>query len=275
MSIPDETVGLERRRGSRLHRSPERTMRRAPANPRMRPMHARIHPRIIGLDADDTLWHNETFYRASHERFVELLAPWADPPDVERAFREVEERNLLIYGYGAKGHTLSMLETALRIGGDALPARVVADLLDAGRDLMRHPVHTFDGVADALGRLEAVAPLVLITKGELFHQEAKLAASGLGGLFSGVEVVSNKDADAYRRAFGRHGVTTDDALMAGNSVRSDVLPALEAGCFAVLIPYPVVWAHEAADEPLGHPRYRQCDTLSAMADWLVDGSDVR
>lgn len=231
-------------------------------------------PKIIGLDADDTLWHNETFYRASRERFVSLLAPWADNDEVESAFRDVEERNLLIYGYGAKGHTLSMLQTALQIGGTRLPARTLADILDVGRDLMRHPVQTFDGVPEALERLRTIAPLVLITKGELFHQESKLAASGFGSLFSGVEVVSDKNVETYRRAFRRHGVESDDALMAGNSVRSDVLPALEAGCLAVLIPYPVVWAHEAAAEPEGHPRYRRCESLSVMADWLVDASGV-
>jgi putative hydrolase of the HAD superfamily len=227
-------------------------------------------PRIIGLDADDTLWHNETFYRASHERFVSLLAPWAGPDEVESAFHDVEERNLLLYGYGAKGHTLSMLETALELGGSRLPATTLADIFDVGRDLMRHPVQTFDGVPQALERLRTIAPLVLITKGDLLHQETKLAASGLGSLFSGVEIVSDKNVDTYRRAFMRHGVPPEDALMAGNSVRSDILPALEAGCLAVLIPYPIVWAHEAAVEPEGHPRYRRCDTLTAMADWLVD-----
>jgi len=225
-------------------------------------------PRMIGLDADDTLWHNETFYRVSHERFVSLLAPWADTAEVEAAFREVEERNLLIYGYGAKGHTLSMMETALQLGGPGLPAKTLADIFDVGRDLMRHPMQTFDGVADALVRLKTIAPLVLITKGDLFHQETKLAASGLGSLFSGVEIVSEKSVDTYRRAFQRHGVRPEYALMAGNSVRSDILPALEAGCFAVLIPYPVVWIHEAAETPVDHPRFRECESMTTMADWL-------
>ena len=223
---------------------------------------------MIGLDADDTLWHNETFYRASHERFLALLAPWAEAAEVEAAFRDVEERNLLIHGYGAKGHTLSMLETALQVGGPGLPATTLGAVFDVGRDLMRHPMQTFDGVAEALVRLQSIAPLVLITKGDLFHQETKLAASGLGSLFSGVEIVSEKNVDTYRRAFRRHGVQPEDALMAGNSVRSDILPALEAGCFAVLIPYPVVWVHEVAETPVDHPRFRECDSMTAMADWL-------
>ena len=226
-------------------------------------------PRLIGLDADDTLWHNETFFQTSHARFVALLSQWAAVAEVESTLKDIESRNLAVYGYGAKGRTLSMMETALKIGGPHLPAQTFADVFDVGRDLMRHPVETLDGVPDALERLKALAPLVLITKGDLFHQESKLAASGLGSLFSGVEIVSEKNADTYRRAFGRHGVQAGDALMAGNSVRSDVLAPIEAGCFAVLIPYPLVWSHEEAEAPVGHPRFHQCDSLTAMADWLA------
>jgi len=228
-------------------------------------------PKIIGLDADDTLWHNETLFRLTHERFNTLLAPWADAAAVEEALAAVERRNLGTYGYGAKGFTLSMLETALQLSDARVPGAVLAEILDAGRNLMRHPVEPLPGVAEALQRLAAIAPLVLITKGDMFHQESKLAASGLGAFFSGVEVVSEKTADTYRRAFARHGFAPQDALMAGNSVRSDILPALEAGCAAVLIPYPLVWAHEEAQAPCEHPRYGQCDSLAAMADWLAGG----
>jgi len=228
-------------------------------------------PKIIGLDADDTLWHNETLFRLTHERFNTLLAPWADAATVEDALAAVERRNLGTYGYGAKGFTLSMLETALQLSDARAPAAVLAEILEAGRGLMSHPVEPLPGVAEALPRLAAIAPLVLITKGDMFHQESKLAASGLGAFFSGVEIVSEKTADTYRRAFARHGAAAQDALMAGNSVRSDILPALEAGCAAVLIPYPLVWAHEDARAPDEHPRYRQCDSISALADWLADG----
>jgi len=226
-------------------------------------------PALIGLDADDTLWHNETLFQMTHAHFNRLLAPWADDVTVESTLAAVERRNLGTYGYGAKGFTLSMMETALEVSGGELPSTVLQQILDAGRDLMRHPVEPLPGVADALARLAAVAPLVLITKGDLFHQESKLAASGLGRHFHGVEIVSEKTADTYRRAFARHGQPADLALMAGNSVRSDVLPALEAGSAAVLIPYPLVWAHEAAEAPEGHPRYRRCDSLGELADWLT------
>ena len=228
-------------------------------------------PKIIALDADDTLWHNETLFRLTHARFDALLSPWADADRVEDALAAVERRNLGTYGYGAKGFTLSMLETALELSDAQVPAAVLAEILAAGRDLMRHPMEPLPGVADALERLAQIAPLVLITKGDLFHQESKLAASGLGRFFSGVEIVSEKTAETYRRAFARHGVPPEQTLMAGNSVRSDVLPALEAGCFAVLIPYPLVWAHEDAPVPTGHARFRQCASMPALADWLAGG----
>ena len=226
-------------------------------------------PLLIGLDADDTLWHNETLFRMTHARFQALLAPWADAGRVDDALAAVEHRNLASFGYGAKGFTLSMLETALDLSDATVPATVLAEILASGRTLMAHPIEPLAGVEDALAALATLAPLVLITKGDLFHQESKLAASGLGRFFSGVEVVSDKTTETYRRAFARHGCAPADALMAGNSVRSDVLPALEAGCRAVLIPYPLVWAHEAALAPAGHPRFRQFQGLTDMAGWLA------
>lgn len=226
-------------------------------------------PKIIGLDADDTLWHNEPLFRLTHAHFNSLLAPWADAAAVEHELAAVERRNLGTYGYGAKGFTLSMLETALHLSNAQLPAKVLAEILAAGQELMRHPMEPLPGVAEALERLAAAAPLVLITKGDMFHQESKLAASGLGSFFSGVEIVSEKTADTYHRAFARHATAPQHALMAGNSVRSDILPALDAGCSAALIPYPLVWAHEEAPPPTGHPRYRQFDSLTALADWVA------
>ena len=225
-------------------------------------------PLIIGLDADDTLWHNETLFRMTHARFNELLAPWADAPAVADHLAAVERRNLGTYGYGAKGFTLSMMETALELSAHQAPGAVLAEILSAGRALMQHPIEPLPGVAQALQRLAAIAPLVLITKGDLFHQESKLAASGLGRHFSGVEVVSEKTADTYRAVFERHGVAPEQALMAGNSVRSDILPALAAGCRAVLVPYPLVWAHEEAQAPVDDPRFCICDSLDELADWL-------
>lgn len=223
----------------------------------------------VGLDADDTLWHNESLFRLTHERFAALLGEHADADTVERRLAEIEARNLRLYGYGVKGFTLSMIETAMELTGGEAPAAVIREILAAGREMLSHPVEPLAGVDAALSALsERGLRLVLITKGDLFDQERKLAASGLGELFAAVEIVSEKTAAVYARVFERHGTGAAEAVMAGNSVRSDVLPALEAGAFAALVPYPLVWAHEAAEAPRDHPRYRELATLADLPAWI-------
>ncbi len=144
------------------------------------------------------------------------------------------------------------------------------EILGFGREMMSHPVEPLEGVEDALKDLAQNARLVLITKGDLFHQESKLAASGLGSHFSGIEIVSEKTSDTYARAFTRHGGSPESSLMAGNSVKSDILPMLKAGGWAALIPYPLVWAHEAAEPPEGHPRFRKLGHLGELMSWIEE-----
>lgn len=225
---------------------------------------------VLGLDADDTLWHNETFYQLTRQRFNELLADFADAETLEAEIEATEKRNLGLYGYGAKGFTLSMLETALAVSKGQVPGHVITEILAAGREMMRHPVEPFPGVHEALEELSAQYKLILITKGDLFHQESKLAASGLGSFFSGVEIVSEKKAETYARVFSRHGAGPEHAAMAGNSVRSDVLPALEAGSYAALIPYHLIWAHEDAPLPTAHPRFKELPSLADLPKWLTE-----
>ncbi|MEP7295833.1 MAG: HAD family hydrolase [Burkholderiales bacterium] len=225
-------------------------------------------PTLIGLDADDTLWHNEPHFQATQTRLREMLAPYAPPERIDAQLLSVERRNLDVYGYGVKGFTLSMIETALTLSDATLPATSVAEILSWSREMMRHPVEPLPGVHEALAALAERAPLVLITKGDLFHQESKLAASGLGDFFAGIEIVSEKSADVYGRIFKRYGTGAEHALMAGNSVRSDVLPALEAGAHAAWIPYPLLWELEAAEAPATHPRFRQLAAIGELAAWI-------
>jgi putative hydrolase of the HAD superfamily len=223
---------------------------------------------LICLDADDTLWHNEAFFRSTFGRFAALLADFAPADALQRQLDETEHRNLGAYGYGAKGFILSMLETAADVAGDALDPATVRAILALGRDMLAHPLEPLEGVADALPALAERAPLVLVTKGDLHHQEAKLAASGFGAWFTGVEIVSNKRPETYARIFERYGAEPARAVMAGNSVRSDILPVLEAGAWAALIPFELVWSHEAADAPVGHPRYRELASIAELAGWV-------
>jgi putative hydrolase of the HAD superfamily len=222
----------------------------------------------VGLDADDTLWHNETIFRLSQDRFRALLAEYADEVTSSARLADVEARNLRLYGYGVKGFTLSMIETAMELTGGDPPGRLVAEILAAGREMLAHPVEPLPGVDAALAELSETHRLVLITKGDLLHQEQKLAASGLGDLFAAVEIVSEKTPETYARVFERHGSGADRSAMAGNSVKSDVLAALDAGGWAAWIPYPITWAHEEAPPPVDHPRFAQIATIAELPAWV-------
>ena len=222
----------------------------------------------VGFDADDTLWHNETIFRLTQDRFRDLMADVAPADVLSAKLAEIERKNLSLYGYGAKGFTLSMIETAMAVTANQAPGRVIAEILAAGREMLAHPVEPLPGVVEALNDLAEDYRLVLITKGDLLHQEQKLAASGLGDLFAAVEIVSEKDAATYERVFTRDGTGPAHAAMAGNSLRSDVIPALEAGAYAAHIPYHVTWAHEVAEPPLGHPRFIELPTISDFPAWV-------
>ncbi|MDP1738106.1 MAG: HAD family hydrolase [Caulobacter sp.] len=223
----------------------------------------------VGLDADDTLWHTESLFRLTHQRFTDLLSPHCDPATLEARLAETEKRNLRLYGYGVKGFTLSMIETAMELTDGAVSTTVIREILAVGREMLTEPVEPLPGVDLALASLSERYRLVLITKGDLLHQEQKLAASGLGDLFVAVEIVSEKDADTYRRVFARHGTGPEQAVMAGNSMRSDIIPALDAGAWGALIPYPLVWAHEAAEAPRGHDRYAELGSISELPGWVA------
>lgn len=224
----------------------------------------------IGFDADDTLWRNEQFFRLTEDRFVALLGAHGQAAEISGRLLEAERRNLAFYGFGIKGFVLSMIETAIEVTKGEVRASVIAEILAAGREMAAHPVETLPHVRETL---EALAPdyrLVLITKGDLFDQERKLAASGLGELFDAVEIVSDKTASTYERIFARHGDGASRAMMVGNSLKSDILPALAAGAWAVHVPHELTWALEHAEEPAGEGRYRKLVDLGGLDDLVRD-----
>jgi putative hydrolase of the HAD superfamily len=224
---------------------------------------------LICLDADDTLWGHESYFQDAARRYRELLEPFSAPERTQTQLMAVEDRNLHIYGYGVKGFTLSMLETALEIAGDRLPAATVKLILGIGQDLMGHPIAPLPGVRETLPKLAARGRLVLVTKGDLFHQESKLAASGLGDHFEGVEIVSEKTAEVYARVFQRYGAPPRRAAMVGNSLRSDIWPALAAGAYAVHIPHEFEWERERAETPAGEPRFARLSAFADLPKWLA------
>lgn len=200
--------------------------------------------RTLAFDADDTLWHNETHYAESQEAFRTLLRPFHDDAWIDARLHETEMRNLRRYGYGIKGFTLSMIETALELTEDRLDGAGLRRVLDLGTAMLDKPVEPLPGVAEVLAGLGATHRLMVITKGDLFDQEAKLAKSGLGHHFAAVEIVSEKDETTYATLLRRHGIRPSDFVMVGNSVKSDILPVLALGGRAVHIPYRLTWAHE-------------------------------
>jgi putative hydrolase of the HAD superfamily len=202
---------------------------------------------VIGLDGDDTLWHNEPLFVMTHQRFADLLADHADADKLGERLDDIQRANLAHYGYGAKAFTLSMVETAIDVAGDDLPIEHVRAILEMGKALLAHPVELLDGVGDALAAL-AGRRLVLITKGDLFHQESKVAGSGVGDLFERIEIVSVKDEATYRKLLDDLGVKPSQFLMVGNSLRSEVCPVVAIGARAVHIPYEVEWAHESVPD---------------------------
>ncbi|AQQ02268.1 HAD family hydrolase [Roseibium algicola] len=223
----------------------------------------------LGFDADDTLWHNERVFRLTEERFASLLGDYTDKDHLAERLLAAEKRNVLHYGYGVKGFTLSMIETAIEVTDRQVPADVIAEILEAGREMMSHPVEPLPYVEETLKKVKASFKLVLITKGDLFDQERKVTASGLDVYFDAIEIVSEMTDETYRSLFSRHGSGPGEALMIGNSLKSDILPALDAGAYGAHVPYDLTWALEEADEPRGHDRFYRLDHIGKVPQLLA------
>jgi putative hydrolase of the HAD superfamily len=218
----------------------------------------------IGFDADDTLWHNECHFKETEAWFAGLLSFYGDPESVLERLLATERRNVVRYGFGIKGFTLSMIETAIEVTDGKVSGTAIGEILEAGRRMLAHPVEPLPHASAALEALKGRYTLVLITKGDLFDQERKLAKSGLDAFFDAVEIVSAKDEDTYRRLFAKHGTGPDEAAMVGNSLKSDIIPALDAGAWGIHVPHEMLFALEHADVPTGSPRFRSIPDLGAL-----------
>ena len=219
---------------------------------------------LVGFDADDTLWRSQDYFDAAQADFERIVAAYVDLDDVAHRLYAVEKRNLALFGYGVKGMVLSMIEAAVEITEERISASDLHRIVGLGKDLLRHPVEVLDGVRDAVEAIAADYPVVLITKGDLFHQEAKVRDSGMADLFRRIEIVSEKDTATYARLFEEFGIEANRFLMVGNSLRSDIAPVLELGGWGVHVPYHTTWAHEA-DATLRHGGERM-RTIAGIAD---------
>jgi putative hydrolase of the HAD superfamily len=231
---------------------------------------------VVAFDADDTLWHNEVLYASTQERLERLLAPYHADGRVQEELYKTEMQNLPYFGYGIKGFALSMIETAIRISEGQVEAAVVQEIIGLAKEMVEAPAQLLDHVADVVAGLAASYTLMLITKGDLFDQERKVARSGLAPYFGYVEVVSSKTPEIYRSLLVKHGIAPERFLMVGNSLRSDILPIVALGARAVYIPYHLTWAHEVAavdgDVP---PAYVELEHIGLLPAWIeqLDGQE--
>lgn len=225
----------------------------------------------LGFDADDTLWHNESIFEDAHARYCELLGRYHDAATVEQTLFATEMRNLELFGYGIKAHALSSIETAIALTEGRISAEEIHAIIDLAKGMLQHPVELLEGAAEVIPSLARQYRLILITKGDLRDQERKLQASGLSSHFAAAEILSEKDRGVYERLFARHNIVPNEFLMVGNSMKSDILPVLELGGYAVHVPYRITWQHEQAAAPSGAElagRFFEIQTLHELAGLL-------
>ena len=223
---------------------------------------------VIAFDADDTLWHNEIYYRRATEKFKEFVGGGRDPSEIERALMEIEVRNIQWFGYGFKSFTLSMVETAMTLTNGAVPAETLRNILDLGKSMLDSDVLLFEHARATLAKLAPDYDLMLITKGDLVEQQNKLTRSGLGVYFTYTEIVPEKTTQIYQAILDRYDISPRRFVMVGNALKSDILPVLSLGGKAVLVPYEHTWTHENVE---ADPRtYHQVEHLGLVPDVIAE-----
>lgn len=206
------------------------------------------HIKVIGFDADDTLWVNETYFRETEEAFADLLERYETKNKIDQELFKKEMENLELYGYGIKGFVLSMIESALELSNNNVSQETLGKILDLGKKMISHPVELIDGVEEVLEKLHNKYRLIVLTKGDLLDQERKLERSGLSEYFHHVEVLSDKKPHNYKNLLDHLEIPVSEFLMIGNSLKSDVMPIIELGGQAVHVPFHTTWAHEMVPE---------------------------
>lgn len=238
-------------------------------------MHDFSHIRYVALDADDTLWMNEPIFVKTQDACRDIIDDFiTDPKELDEKLYEYEKKNLRLFGYGVKGFVLSMIETVIELSNGRASGSQIQKIIDLGKEMIEHPVHLLETVEDSVKELSEHFHLLVITKGDLFDQENKLARSGIADYFDTVEVVSEKNEQTYSNLLERHKIPANQFLMAGNSLKSDVLPVLQAGGDAVHIPYHTTWEMEKVSEhqAAGY-NYLELGRLSELVDLLRTNID--
>ena len=224
--------------------------------------------KVIGFDADDTLWVNETYFRETEERFAELLEGYETKNKIDQELFKMEMENLELYGYGVKGFMLSMIESALDLSNQSISQKTISEIIGLGKKMISHPVELLDGVEEVLGKLKGKYRLIVLTKGDLLDQERKLEKSGLSQYFHHVEVLSDKKEQNYKNLLDHLNIELDEFLMIGNSLKSDVLPIINLGAKAIHIPFHTTWAHEMVSDEEQVNNHLKLNSLKDVLKYL-------
>lgn len=227
-----------------------------------------MNPKIIAFDADDTLWHNESYFRETEEKFYALLEGYMPEHSLAKELFRVEIQNLELYGYGIKAFTLSMIESAMEISGGTIKIEDIQKIISYGKELLQMPVELIDDVEKVLQSLHSKYKLVLATKGDLLDQHRKLTKSGLGKYFHHIEIMSEKKELDYQKLLRRLEIEPQHFVMIGNSLKSDILPVLGLGGTAFHIPYHVTWAHEHVDREIEHENFQSLENITDLLKFI-------
>lgn len=224
--------------------------------------------KTVGFDADDTLWINENYFREAEHDFCHLMMDWLPHEKTAQELFKTEIKNLDLFGYGAKGFTLSLIETAVRLSRGKITGAQVEEILKIGKRLITRPVQLLPDVKEVLDALKNKYDLILVTKGDLLDQERKLKKSLLGPYFRHIEIMSDKKAEDYLRLIEHLHLRPGQFVMVGNSLKSDVLPPLAVGAQAIYVPYHTTWQHEHAEEPQ-NPKYKKAEKIKDILKFLL------
>ena len=226
---------------------------------------------VIGFDADDTLWHNESIFTITQEKFREILYSH-NTELVNQTLSSTQIKNLKLFGYGIKGFILSMVETSIELTNGEINGNEIQKIIDFGREMLANPIELLPHVQEVIEDLSRKYRLLLITKGDLIDQETKIARSGLAEYFTGVEIVSDKNSETYEKILSRHEITASRFIMIGNSMRSDIVPIVQIGGQAVHIPYYSTWDHEQKHPYIDPKNFKQLKHIGLLPGLIEEMS---
>lgn len=225
--------------------------------------------KVIGFDADDTLFINEPYFDEAEEKFCALFEDFLSKQSISQTLFQTQINNLPFYGYGIKGYILSMIEAANKISDGKVSIKVTEKILEIGKELLQKPIVLLDGIEETLKQLHGKYKLIVVTKGDLKDQHRKVSLSGLGPYFHHIEVLSEKDEIDYEKLLKRLDIDASEFLMIGNSLKSDVLPVLNIGGTAIHIPFHTTWAHERIDHEIVHDKFYTAITNAEILPLLL------